>query len=1035
MNFKIVYRCCKYFLLCGLIAGLGLFALVYWFIAAERDISFVNPYIESALTLPQAEISAQIGSSRLRWSSWQQPAVVELRDVKLLKRQADFLEVPRAKATFNLVDSLFDEVVIHQVTFDSLDATLVRRQSGEWVIVGMEGRGLPVKALLNNDHAKDQRATHIEGIAVTSSALMVYDESSDVSLRTEALEAEWVETKPNQHRVRGEVALRIGERRMQAALTLKLDAVEESGGLVLNMTQANPAALCELVMACAERPVLDMPLSGRIGLKLASGYAPENVLFSLSGESGSFTFKPHFPDTLQLDRFAIRGKLLPPEQTLHIEHLEAVLDETAVEASGDVTMKAAGYQIKLDARAIRMPVEDLYKYWPVGLAPNSREWATTAIKDGMATEADISIILQPEDFESPYFPDTFLNSSIKVEGATVTYLPNFPPAREVDAMVVFTGTTMAANIHRGTVLEETEIKQADILFSDLNRAGAPVEIDLSLASSASDIKTFIQPPRFDFLSRLPVDLSPVTGEAEADISLTFDAFRDDNAGQAVIDWDRVAYDIEARLDYVNHLNYREAFTLKRGDGTFTASNDAMALQLNGQVNGRPASIAYDENANSAMNLAFSGTVEDEALYQLGMPQDTPLKGALGVQASISQSARGKPALDARFDLAEASYRMPLIGYHKPRGQAASLSIVSEAEVPGWLLTYESDALSTKGTVVADLDKQALESVTLDRFTYGRHDLAMRYAIRQDGDYLTLKGQALDLVPFMAGREDGKRTISGFPRMRLDLDLERVYLPQEQELRNLTGHVDCTGRRCRSADITATFKEAGSMLMKIAYEDNRRYFHLHSDRAGNLLRTLDIVEEMYGGVLEVRGEYDDGKLGNPLVGRIILQDFVLKKAPILSRILNLSSLTGMLDTLQGEGIAFSRMKSDFVFLNDKLEIKDGRWVGPSLGVIMDGTANIATGVIDVSGNLAPAYALNTFVSRIPVFGELLAGGRGEGIFAVNFSVSGDYGDPVVGANPLSVLTPGFTRKFFEMFENNKAAGESAPGRAEPSGELN
>jgi hypothetical protein len=60
---------------------------------------------------------------------------------------------------------------------------------------------------------------------------------------------------------------------------------------------------------------------------------------------------------------------------------------------------------------------------------------------------------------------------------------------------------------------------------------------------------------------------------------------------------------------------------------------------------------------------------------------------------------------------------------------------------------------------------------------------------------------------------------------------------------------------------------------------------------------------------------------------------------------------------------------------------------------------------------PAYGLNNAFAQVPLFGPLLGGGQYEGLFAVNFRLTGQASAPALTVNPLSAVAPGFLRKLF------------------------
>jgi hypothetical protein len=80
---------------------------------------------------------------------------------------------------------------------------------------------------------------------------------------------------------------------------------------------------------------------------------------------------------------------------------------------------------------------------------------------------------------------------------------------------------------------------------------------------------------------------------------------------------------------------------------------------------------------------------------------------------------------------------------------------------------------------------------------------------------------------------------------------------------------------------------------------------------------------------------------------------------------------------------------------------------------------------------PAYGLNNMFSQVPVVGLILGGGRNEGLFAVNFRISGPASSPTLTVNPLSMVAPGFLRKFFGVGEDPTATMPpgTIPNRAE------
>jgi hypothetical protein len=64
-------------------------------------------------------------------------------------------------------------------------------------------------------------------------------------------------------------------------------------------------------------------------------------------------------------------------------------------------------------------------------------------------------------------------------------------------------------------------------------------------------------------------------------------------------------------------------------------------------------------------------------------------------------------------------------------------------------------------------------------------------------------------------------------------------------------------------------------------------------------------------------------------------------------------------------------------------------------------------------------LNNAFSKIPLFGPLLGGGSNEGLFAINYRITGMASQPTLSINPLS-LAPGIFRNIFGALDPNNFA---------------
>jgi hypothetical protein len=111
------------------------------------------------------------------------------------------------------------------------------------------------------------------------------------------------------------------------------------------------------------------------------------------------------------------------------------------------------------------------------------------------------------------------------------------------------------------------------------------------------------------------------------------------------------------------------------------------------------------------------------------------------------------------------------------------------------------------------------------------------------------------------------------------------------------------------------------------------------------------------------------------------------------------------------VAFTKGRVDFTRTSGRIDFKDAAIWGQSIGFTLGGYLDYARDRADITGTFVPAYGLNNAFAQVPIFGPLLGGGQYEGLFAVNFRLTGQASAPALAVNPLSAVAPGFLRKLF------------------------
>jgi hypothetical protein len=216
-------------------------------------------------------------------------------------------------------------------------------------------------------------------------------------------------------------------------------------------------------------------------------------------------------------------------------------------------------------------------------------------------------------------------------------------------------------------------------------------------------------------------------------------------------------------------------------------------------------------------------------------------------------------------------------------------------------------------------------------------------------------------------------------------------------------------------------------------------NLKTADAGSLLAFLDLYKHMEGGQLKVAMRIGD----NALAGSLRIKNFILRDEPALRRLvvegaqqrpigMAPSGATQRQPNFDPNSVAFSHLQVNFQRAGSRLDVHDGTMYGADMGLTVDGWLDFARDRVSMEGTFVPAYGVNNLFSQVPLFGPLLGGGAHEGLFAVNYNISGAASKPTLNINPLSAIAPGFLRKILGAIDlNGQDAGSNSFGAAAPA----
>ncbi len=186
----------------------------------------------------------------------------------------------------------------------------------------------------------------------------------------------------------------------------------------------------------------------------------------------------------------------------------------------------------------------------------------------------------------------------------------------------------------------------------------------------------------------------------------------------------------------------------------------------------------------------------------------------------------------------------------------------------------------------------------------------------------------------------------------------------------------------------------------------KILEVYSDLPGPLLNNYNFFKGLSGGKLLFNSYYNSQKSNSNL----IVENFKVKDAPNIVKLLSLADFGGMADAISGEGLSFEKLEMKIEKNNNILNLRELYAIGPSISVLMEGYVESKTDLVSLRGTMVPAKTLNKFLSKVPIVGDILIPKEiGEGLFGISFKMKGTPGNIKTTVNPIKSLTPRFIQK--------------------------
>ena len=308
----------------------------------------------------------------------------------------------------------------------------------------------------------------------------------------------------------------------------------------------------------------------------------------------------------------------------------------------------------------------------------------------------------------------------------------------------------------------------------------------------------------------------------------------------------------------------------------------------------------------------------------------------------------------------------------------------------------------------------LESANLE--FKNNHGLNNKIQILKTKNNFIIKGELLDgtsIINKFLNEDNDKVNILKGKNTKINVKIKKLYLNKKDYVNNLDGKITLRKGEIFDLDFLSYFpnKEALIFNIKLNSEGNK-VTTLTTNFPKPLVSRYKFIQGFEEGVLDLQtisqNEISDSTL--------VIDNFKVKKIPVLAKILTLASLQGIADLLTGEGIRFTDFEMKSSKVNNLTTIEEIYAIGPAISLMMEGYIE-KDQVVSLRGTLVPATTINRTISSIPLIGDILVGKKvGEGVFGVSFKIKGHPNNLKTTVNPIKTLTPRFITRTLEKIKN-------------------
>ncbi len=1078
--------------LAGLLAGIIIVVLVcVWLISrGPVSLALVEEHVSGFLNTTFPEIQLSFEDTVITWAGWERAVNFEVLGLSMQTADGGrSLVAPNVSFSLSVMALLNGVIAPSNVVIAGPTITVTLEPGKSYdaefnlavasVTALATGRLENVLRRLSNPRQPDDPIGFLNTIVVEDADIIVNDEGKNRSWVTPHTQLRLARVPGG---VEGETSFLVdlGSSAAEVSIVASYDNASERVDAGISFGDVVPSELSETLPQLGVLDRLQLPMTGTLTISSSVRGELEGISIDVEGGRGRILLLEPLQAQVAVEHASVQGRydaqtgvydlssleiklaanteLLWAEPVHHAFPVEAIRSKARYRSRSDVLevdglvvaldgfdaqvtgsvenlLEHPSADINIDVNA--MTVADLKKYWPKSALNNTQHWISTNIFSGNLSNVRAQLFV--EENQAGSLDVSSLLGSFDLSDIDLRYAEEMPRVTGLKATASFDLDRFDFDV-MSAQSAEMDVTGGTVSLLDISTDVAHAKISVNVEGDFDKAMTVIDRAPQGFASAVGVDPGSVVGETSVALEFAFPLLNDP-------EWEDFMISAKASIEEGSIPGGLFGFDVSDANLEVGVNNEGMSIAGDLFIENFPGRLSWYQNFNreddikNIYKLAVEvQDVRDISDLGIDLAPVSPemIKGTVPLQIDVVEYNDGVAEVEAIATLDIAELRAPVINWLKPRGVTGIAKI--NLNLVNGLMAYipkfrvKTDNLQIEGRISYDRPGGRLARIDIENVEHGRTRMTGLLAPGTDGVWEgNFRGDALDLAPVWDDITEGDLLSTGeslWGEASVSVQFGRVWLSENNSLRDVAGVMSRSDDIWRSVYLTSVLSGGEALEVKLAPSaaGNARILTVWSPDAGDVLRILDVYDNMAGGELSLSGRFDDSIEDAPLSGELDIQGYQILRAPTLAQMLSILALTGIVDALQGDGLAFDRLTVPFTYSDGLLELREARATGASLGFTASGSVFTQVDYLDLNGTIVPIYALNSLLGNIPLVGTLFSGGEeGGGLFAANYTINGNIEEPEITINPLSVLTPGFLRNIFSSDNDSLVPREKESGQ--------